>query len=171
MTKTKFTPEQKIQIVLESIKTNISIAELCRKHNVHPTTFQIWRRQFLDAGKARLARHGNADSTKASKRDIDDLERIIGELTIANDVLKNLGGKQRLGAVRRMQLRMSLAKSLKYAGVSNCAWYYKPKTRKVRLDQGMVDTVSSISAKRLTYGMRQVAAQISRETGVPVNRK
>ena len=43
MTKTKFTPEQKIQIVLESIKTNIGMAELCRKHNVHPTTFQAWR--------------------------------------------------------------------------------------------------------------------------------
>ena len=88
MTKTKFTPEQKIQIVLESIKTNISTAELCRKHNVHPTTFQTWSQQFLDAGKARLAHHGNADSTKASKREIDNLKRIIGELTIANDVLK-----------------------------------------------------------------------------------
>ena len=88
MTKTKFTPEQKIQIVLESIKTNISTAELCRKHNVHPTTFQTWRQQFLDAGKARLTHHGNADSTKASKKEIDNLKRIIGELTIANDVLK-----------------------------------------------------------------------------------
>ena len=68
MTKTKFTPEQKIQIVLESIKTNISMAELCRKHNVHPPTFQTWRQQFLDAGKARLAHHGNADPTEASKK-------------------------------------------------------------------------------------------------------
>ena len=40
MTKTKFTPDQKIQIVLESIKTGIGTAELCRKHNVHPQTFQ-----------------------------------------------------------------------------------------------------------------------------------
>ena len=88
MTKTKFTPEQKVQIVLESIKTNISTAELCRKHNVHPTTFQVWRQQFLDAGKARLTHHGNANPTKSSKKEIDNLKRIIGELTIANDVLK-----------------------------------------------------------------------------------
>ena len=88
MTKTEFTPEQKIQIVLESIKTNIGTAELCRKHNVHPPTFQTWRRQFLDAGKARLAQHGNADPAKTSKREIDNLKRIIGELTVANDVLK-----------------------------------------------------------------------------------
>ncbi len=70
-----------------------------------------------------------------------------------------------------MQQQMSLAKSLKYAGVSKCAWYYKPTTREVRLDQGIVDAVSSISAKRPTYGTRRMAAQISREMGVPVNRK
>ena len=88
MTKTKFTPEQKIQIVLESIKTNNGTTRRCRKHNVHPTTFQARRQQFLDAGKARLAHHGNADPAKASKREIDNLKRIIGELTVANDVLK-----------------------------------------------------------------------------------
>lgn len=49
-----------------------------------------------------------------------------------------------MSAVRQMQRQMSLAKSLKYAGVSKCAWYYKPKTREVRLDQDMVDAVSSI---------------------------
>ena len=64
MTKTKFTPEQKIQIVPESIKTNIGTAEPCRKHNVHPATFQACRRQFPDAGKAGLAHHGNADPAK-----------------------------------------------------------------------------------------------------------
>ncbi len=40
MTKTKFTPEQKIQIVLESIRTNTGTAELCRKHNACPATLQ-----------------------------------------------------------------------------------------------------------------------------------
>ena len=38
MVKSKFTPEQKIQIVLESIRTSISTTELCRKHNVHLQT-------------------------------------------------------------------------------------------------------------------------------------
>ncbi len=82
MTKTKVTPEQKIQIVLESIKANIGTAELCRKHNVYPTTFQTWRQQFLDADKARLAHHGNADPTKASKKEIDNLRlQHLGVLT------------------------------------------------------------------------------------------
>ena len=88
MTKTKFTPDQKIQMVLESIRTNIGTAELCRKYNVHPSTFQTWRQQFMDAGKDRLSHHGKANSANASKREIDNLKRIIEELTIANDALK-----------------------------------------------------------------------------------
>lgn len=88
MTKTKFTPDQKIQIVLESIKTNIGTAELCRRHNVHPQTLQAWRQKFMDAGKAGLSRYGKSDPVKAIKRENGDLKRIIGELTIANDALK-----------------------------------------------------------------------------------
>ncbi len=55
MTKTKFTPEQKIQVVLESNRTNIGMAELCRRHNIHPQMFQTWRYKFKDTGKAGLA--------------------------------------------------------------------------------------------------------------------
>ena len=53
MTRTLFTPEQKIQIIPESIKTNIGTAELCHKHNVHPTTFQTWRQQ-LGCGQGQI---------------------------------------------------------------------------------------------------------------------
>ena len=88
MTKAKFTPEQKIQIVLESSRTGISTAELCRKHNVHPPTFQTWWQNFLEGGKARLASHGKADPAKAMKKENENLKRIIGDLTMANDVLK-----------------------------------------------------------------------------------
>ena len=88
MTKTKFTTEQKIQIVLESIKTSISLAELCRKHNVHPPTFQTWRQKFMENGKAGLANGGRTDPSKAIKKENEHLKQIIRELTMANDVLK-----------------------------------------------------------------------------------
>lgn len=90
MTKTKFTPEQKIQIVLESFRTNIGTAELCRKHNIHPTTFQTWEQLFIDAGKARLSQHGKTDPLKASKRETDNLKRTVEELMIVNDILKKV---------------------------------------------------------------------------------
>ena len=51
----RWTPEQKIAIVMESLNTNISIAELCRKHNVTPNAFYGWKEKFVDAGKLALA--------------------------------------------------------------------------------------------------------------------
>ena len=87
MVKSKFTPEQKIQIVLESIRTSISTAELCRKHNVHPQTFHNWKQRFMD-GKAGLSQSGKKDPIKTMKKREEDYKRLIGELTIANDILK-----------------------------------------------------------------------------------
>ncbi|MGI0079486.1 MAG: transposase [Nitrososphaerales archaeon] len=53
--KSRWTIEQKIGIVMESLNTNISVAELCRKHNVTPNAFYGWKDKFLDAGKLALA--------------------------------------------------------------------------------------------------------------------
>ncbi len=88
MTKTKFIPEQKIQIVLESIKPNIGTAELCRKYNIYPQTLQTWRHKFMDASKTRLGHYGKSDPVKAIKRENDNLKHIIVEMTIANNALK-----------------------------------------------------------------------------------
>ena len=66
---------------------------------------------------------------------------------------------------------MNLRKSLEYAGVSKCAWYYEPRPREIELNQEIVDAVKRISLKRPTYGTRRMAAKVEREVGVPVNRK
>ena len=88
MVKSKYTPEQKVQIVLESIKTSISTAELCRKHNVHPQTFHTWRAAFMDAGKSILSHRGKNNPIKAIKKENDTLKRLVGEQAIVIDVLK-----------------------------------------------------------------------------------
>ena len=67
MVKSKFTPEQKIQIVLESIRTSISTTELCRKHNVHPQTFHNWKQRFMESGRADLSQSGKKDPIKTMK--------------------------------------------------------------------------------------------------------
>ena len=88
MVKSKFTPEQKIQIVLESIRTSINTAELCRKHNIHLQTFHNWKQRFIESGKAGLSQSGKKDPIKTMKKREEDYKRLIGELTIANDILK-----------------------------------------------------------------------------------
>ena len=49
------TPQEKANIVAEFFTTRISAAELCRRHNVSPATFQDWRDRFLQDGKQALA--------------------------------------------------------------------------------------------------------------------
>ena len=86
MPKSKHDAQKKIQIVMEFLTTNTSTAELCRKHNLSPQTFYIWKEKFIQAGKDALS-HRKTKSMDNSQ-DTDNLKKIIGELTIANDTLK-----------------------------------------------------------------------------------
>ena len=89
--KSHWTPEEKIRIVAESLNTNISTTELCRKYNVSPGVFYAWWEKFIDGGKQALTRSGNSKDVGADKELIAENERLkklIGELTIANDAFK-----------------------------------------------------------------------------------
>ena len=50
-----FSSEQKIQIVMEALRAEMSVAELCRKYSIHESQFYKWNKEFLEAGKKRLA--------------------------------------------------------------------------------------------------------------------
>jgi len=93
--KRRWSSEDKIRIVLESLKTNISIAELFRKHNIQPPTFYLWREKFLEGGKAVVA-GTNGNVSRQLQKENEKLKRIIAELTIANDAFKKtLEGSKR----------------------------------------------------------------------------
>jgi transposase len=85
--KSKWAPDEKIRIVLESLNTNISVAELCRKHAVSPPVFYSWREKFFHGGK--LALTGQLrDPVRETEAENERLKKLIGELTIANDAFK-----------------------------------------------------------------------------------
>ena len=96
MTRRRWTPEEKIRIVLESLNTNIGMAELCRKYAVTPTLFYRWKEKFIDGGKHALSgsrRNGGGEEFQAENQ---RLKQLIGELTIANDAFKkSLEGERR----------------------------------------------------------------------------
>jgi transposase len=96
--KSRWTSEQKIAIVMESLNTNISVAELCRKHNVTPNAFYGWKEKFLEAGRLALAGSLNNSPGGEFEAENESLKKLIGELTIANDCLKKAmleGGRKR----------------------------------------------------------------------------
>ena len=92
----KWTVSEKTRIVIESLTTNISLAELCRKHNLSPNTFYTWKEKFIKAGKSAFSGGPDSKTCKNIQKQNESFKRLIGELTIANDVLKKtLEGERR----------------------------------------------------------------------------
>ena len=88
MVRSKFTPKEKELIILEFFNTHISIAEICRKHKIQPSTFYQWKKKFIDGGKSGLNCKSEGDIVKNLKNENDSLKRLIGEITMANNILK-----------------------------------------------------------------------------------
>ena len=166
------TPQEKARIVLEFLNTGASAAELCRKHNVSPATFQDWKDKFMEGGKQALAGpggHGQDPRKRGGEPQAHNRRDHRGQ----RHFKKNFGGSKamKMKAVGEAGEYMSLNKALQYCGVSKCAWHYTKKPRTIPLDAGLTCKVREIASRRPTYGTRRMAAQISRETGVPTSRK
>ena len=74
-------------------------------------------------------------------------------------------------AVKELSKHISLNKSLSLVGVSKTKWYYSKSPRIIPTDPMITDVVQKIGNQRPTYGTRRMAAQVSRELGLSVNRK
>lgn len=72
---------------------------------------------------------------------------------------------------RQLTAQLSLRKSLSYTGISHNKWYYSKTKRDMPIDKAVSDTVQKIGTARPTYGTRRMAAAVSRELHIPVNRK
>ena len=95
-TRRRFTAEQKIQIVLEGLRGEIPVVELCRREGIAPTAYYRWSKAFLEAGKNGLTRDTKRDATseevKALKEQNDALRRAVAESTLeVMRLKKNLG--------------------------------------------------------------------------------
>ena len=91
-TRRKFSSEEKIRIVLEGLRGECSIAELCRREGINANLYYRWSKDFLEAGKRRLAgdtvREANSDEVIGLKKENTDLKQAVAELYLRNDWLK-----------------------------------------------------------------------------------
>ena len=76
-TRRKFSSEEKIRIVLEGLRGEETIAELCRREGISPNLYYNWSKEFLEAGKRRL--QGNT-KREASSSEVTDLRRENSQL-------------------------------------------------------------------------------------------
>ena len=91
-TRRKFSSEEKIRIVLEGLRGETGIAELCRREGIATNLYYRWSKDFLEAGKKRLSgdtvREATSDEVKGLRREASDLKEVVAELTLENRLLK-----------------------------------------------------------------------------------
>jgi len=87
-----FSSEQKIQIVMEALRAEMSVAELCRKYSINESQFYKWNKEFLEAGKKRLAgdvtREAASDEVAELKKENQALKVILADLVVRYDIVK-----------------------------------------------------------------------------------
>ena len=91
-TRRQFSAEEKIRIVLEGLRGDDSIAELCRKEGIAQSLYYTWSKEFMEAGKRRLAgdtaRAATTDEVKDLRREARDLKEVVAEQTLELRLLK-----------------------------------------------------------------------------------
>ena len=91
-TRRRFSAEDKIRIVLDGLRGEDSIAELCRREGIVQNLYYRWSKEFLEAGKKRLAgdtvREASSDEVKDLRRQAGALKEVVAELTLENRLLK-----------------------------------------------------------------------------------
>ncbi|MDI6841171.1 MAG: transposase [bacterium] len=86
----KYTPKQKLEIVLEGLRGQVSITELCRKYGITSSIYYKWRDLFIRKGEEIFANQGNFASEKTYIERIHEMERVIGRLALENEILKKV---------------------------------------------------------------------------------
>ncbi len=92
VTRRRFSPEEKIRIVLEGFRHEVPIRDLCRREGIRPNVYYAWLKDFMEAGKERLARDAVRDATRMEvegvKRENERLKQLVAELSLKVHVLK-----------------------------------------------------------------------------------
>jgi transposase len=91
-TRRRFSVEEKVRIVLEGLRGEQSVAELCRRESLAPNLYYRWSKEFLEAGKKRLlgdtTREATAPEVKALRDENGRLKQVLAETVLENRLLK-----------------------------------------------------------------------------------
>lgn len=91
-TRRKFSAEEKIRIVLEGLRGEESISELCRREGIAPSIYYKWSKGFLEAGKQRLVgdtkRNADSEEVRELRRENAELKRLVAEQMLRIETFK-----------------------------------------------------------------------------------
>ena len=82
----RYTPEEKVRIVLEGFRREVAVNELCRREGIKPGAYYAWTKDFMEAGKERLTRDTVRDATRQEigelKRENTELKHLVADLSL-----------------------------------------------------------------------------------------
>ncbi len=91
-TRKKYGAEEKIRIVLEGLRGESSIADICRREGIHTTQYYKWSKAFLESGKRQLSgdtlREANREEVQALRKENEELKQLVAELSLQNRMFK-----------------------------------------------------------------------------------
>jgi transposase len=91
-TRRKYNAEEKIRIVIEGLRGEETIAELCRREGIAESLYYSWSKEFMEAGKARLSgntkRQASSSQVDELRQENEQLKQAVAELLLQNRVLK-----------------------------------------------------------------------------------
>ena len=91
-TRKQYSSQEKVRIVLDGLRGEDSIAELCRREGISQGLYYKWSKDFMEAGKKRLAgdtaRSANSDEVKDLRREAKELKEVVAEQTLELRLLK-----------------------------------------------------------------------------------
>jgi transposase len=91
-TRRQFSAEEKIRVILDGLRGEDSIAELCRREGIAQSLYYVWSKEFLEAGKRRLAgdtaRAATTDEVKNLRREATALKEVVAEQALELRLLK-----------------------------------------------------------------------------------
>src|SRR5215212_9212324 len=91
-TRKHYSAEDKIRIVLDGLRGEYSIAELCRREGIAESLYYSWSKEFLEAGKRRLAgdtaRAATSGEVTTLRREVRDMKVLVADLALENRLLK-----------------------------------------------------------------------------------
>ena len=91
-TRKQYSAEEKIRIVLDGLRGEDSIAALCRREGIAEGLYYSWSKEFLEAGKKRLAgdtgRQATSGEVKGLRQEMHDMKELVAELSLENRLLK-----------------------------------------------------------------------------------
>ena len=86
VTRRKYSPEEKIRIVLEGFRREVAVNDLCRREGIKPHSYYSWTKEFMEAGKERLSRDTVRDATRQQveqlKRENGELKQLVADLSL-----------------------------------------------------------------------------------------